>query len=287
MLLQLLAANTMLLHQQHAENLQQQQQLHPQVNSSSSSGSSQNQQQREQQQQQQRQQPGQSCKQHRADLLLIPAFHQHQDMLQLLPGGQTYLDAAAARAVLEAARGLPNVCCLFTAKQAGALKAVCMSLTASEQSTTDVPVLSAAALRLVLELQLLAAGAVQRQQGSSRQQPAGPYDMLLRHSNALLHAQIRAIVQDGSNSVLAQLLQQHGLQLLQALAAPLQQLQLWMSLGDDAGVYWGFAMEGVGALPQQLFALTAAAEGLHVPTGDDNTSEYLVWSFWGVCHLGV
>jgi hypothetical protein len=34
--------------------------------------------------------------QHRADLMSIPAFH--EDMLQLLPGGQAYLDAAAEEA---------------------------------------------------------------------------------------------------------------------------------------------------------------------------------------------
>jgi hypothetical protein len=174
----------------------------------------------------------------------------------------------------------------MAAKQAATLKAVCMSFKASEQATTDVLALSAAAVRLVLELQLLAAGAVQQQQqqqqqhASSRQQSAGSCGVLLRHSNALLHAQIRAIVQSGSNDVLAELLEQHGLQLLQALAAPVQQMQLWMSLGDDADICGGFALEGVGALPQQLCALRAAAAGLHVPNNDDNTGECFVKNVW-------
>jgi hypothetical protein len=201
LLLQLLAANTMLLHQQHTEHLQQQ--LSQLQGSSSSSSSLRNQQQPEQQQ---LQQPVQSCKQHRADLLRIPAFHQHQDMLQLLPGGQTYPDAAAARAILEAAETLPNSCRQLASMQAATLRAVCVSLTASKQFTTVVPALSAAAVRMVLELQLLAAGGMQRQQqqhGSSGQQAAGPPDVLLLHSNALLQAQISALAQAGSNGVLA------------------------------------------------------------------------------------
>jgi hypothetical protein len=64
MMLQSLVACTAQLHQYHVQHKQQQQQQqHP------------------------------AMEQHRADLLHIPAFH--EDMLQLLPGGQAYLIAAA------------------------------------------------------------------------------------------------------------------------------------------------------------------------------------------------
>jgi hypothetical protein len=77
----------MLLHQHHAAYLQEE-------GSSSSSSSA-------QQQQLPPRLGKQPSKQLRADLLPIPAFHQLQDMLQLLPGGQAYLDAAAAWAASE------------------------------------------------------------------------------------------------------------------------------------------------------------------------------------------
>jgi hypothetical protein len=146
-----------------------------------------------------------------------------------------------------------------------------MSLEACEQFTTDAPALSAAAVRLVLELQLLAAGAMQRQQqqhGSSGQQAAGPPGVLLLHCNTLLQAQISALAQTGSNGVLAQLLQQHGLRLLQSLAAPVQQLQLRCS---DNDVYVQSVEAALGDLPEQLSVLRAASSGLHASTSDDIT----------------
>jgi hypothetical protein len=85
MQLQLLTAWTAELHKHHTAQQQQQQQLPPGTAGASSSST---------QQQQQLQQPAKQ--RHRADLLSIPAFH--QDMLQLLPGGQAYLDAAAEEA---------------------------------------------------------------------------------------------------------------------------------------------------------------------------------------------
>jgi hypothetical protein len=81
MQLQLLTAWTAELHKHHTAQQQQQQQLLPPGTAGASSSM----------QQHKQQQP--SKQQHRADLLSIPAFH--QDMLQLLPGGQAYLDAAA------------------------------------------------------------------------------------------------------------------------------------------------------------------------------------------------
>jgi hypothetical protein len=87
--------------QQDAQKQQrQQQQQHDLItvasNDHDSTSQDQNLQQQQQQQQQQpkKQQQQQPKQQLRADLLPIPAFH--QDMLQLLPGGQGYLDAAAA-----------------------------------------------------------------------------------------------------------------------------------------------------------------------------------------------
>jgi hypothetical protein len=80
--MQLLTAWTAQLHKQHTA---QQQQLQLGTAGASSSSSS---------TQQQQQQPAKQ--QHRADLLSIPAFH--EDMLQLLPGCQAYLDAAAEAA---------------------------------------------------------------------------------------------------------------------------------------------------------------------------------------------
>jgi hypothetical protein len=70
LLLQLLAAHTMILHKDHVAHRQQRQQQREPAAGSSSSSSNQSQ-----------QRPAQGPKQLRADLLSIPAFHQHPDML--------------------------------------------------------------------------------------------------------------------------------------------------------------------------------------------------------------
>jgi hypothetical protein len=126
------------------------------------------------------------------------------------------------------------------------------------------PVLSAAAVRLVL----LTASFVQRLRATKQQQQQQEVEVLegvdemLVQNNYLLQMQIRAVLQcTGSSSLQPEVLQQAGLQLLQALAAPLQQLQLcsrdnrllelvkgWVNVGDRVA--------------QQLFALQAAAAGL-------------------------
>jgi hypothetical protein len=85
LLLQQLAGLTELLHKEHVAYRQQQRQQQQESAADSSSS----------RQLQQRSARG-AKQQHRADLLSIPAFHRHMDMLQLLPGGQAYLDAAAA-----------------------------------------------------------------------------------------------------------------------------------------------------------------------------------------------
>jgi hypothetical protein len=102
---------------------------------------------------------------------------------------------------------------------------------------------SGAAVRLVLELQLLACGAVQRQrrwqrqQQQQRQQALPPEDEAVTDNFALqswelLGLQIKALVATSHSCLPPEVLQQAGLQLLQALAAPLQQWQL-SRLGDS------------------------------------------------------
>jgi hypothetical protein len=183
--------------------------------------------------QQAKQQPNQPVKQqHRADLLHIPAFH--TDMLQLLPGGQAYLNAAAAAA---AACGVLN--CSTEDEQLWFTAASCCSGMAQSVSRgsahlRQAHVVSAAAVRLVLELQLLAAAEHQRwlqqQQHSEQQQQqdelGAVLSNLLTNNGVLLHVLIRAVAQGSSSCLPPEVLQQAGLQLLQALAAPLQQLQL-------------------------------------------------------------
>jgi hypothetical protein len=218
---------------------------------------------------QQQQQP--SKQQLRADLLQTPAFHQHQDMLQLLPGGQAYLDAM--RRVVVAACGsslLEKQCehCFSSAYSFCSVLDVSLLHSCKQQqgSSTDgctSPALSAAAVRMVLELQLLAAAAVQRlpqQHGGNAGNSSHPF-LLSLTSNAL-HRQIRACLQAGSSCQPPEVLQQAGLQLLQALAAPLQQLQrtpcdnVWRAtaLGAVADIQHG-------SFNQQLLALAAAAPG--------------------------
>jgi hypothetical protein len=242
LLLQLLTVYTMLLHQQHSEQ----------------------------------QQASQPSKQHRADLLPIPAFHQHQDMLQLLPGGQAYLDAAgkaAAASCEPVLAGAPDVG--FRAYMYGVALDISLHQSCVPQQSTlavhrDAPVLLAAAVRLVLELQLLAAAAVQRQQQQQHDTMLDSPDeapvYLLQVSNSLLHNQIKAILQAGDSCLPPEVLQQAGLQLLQALAAPLQQLQL-TECNDP---WWDAAVQAAaahqfGSFSQQLLALGAAAPGLTAP----------------------
>jgi hypothetical protein len=130
-------------------------------------------------------------------------------------------------------------------------------------------VLSAAAIRLVLELQLLAASAAQRlQQQQDLQQLKKPKDVtiLLSTSNGLLHAMIRAFLQANSSSCLPpEVLQQAGLQLLQALSAPIQQLQLSAADGPLPGVVGHQDVINEGALEHQLYLLRAAVAGLASP----------------------
>jgi hypothetical protein len=227
------------------------------------------------QQQQRQQQGGRLSRQQlqQADLLPIPAFH--QDKLQLLPSGQAYLDAAASagedsssQSALKGSRRFLTYTC------SGALNLVMQQLlySASRDSgdngkqwmNTDALILSAAAVKLVLELQLLAAGEVQRQR--QQQQPWQQHQRetvaLLLKCNILLTTQIKALAQigyDSSSCLPPELLKQAGLQLLQALAAPLQQLQLARAAGTSP------CSEALGSkVFDQLYALRAAASGFNI-----------------------
>jgi hypothetical protein len=276
LVMQLLLVHTAQLHQVHTAHVrhqgphqqqQQQQQRDPAAGSSSSSSSN---------LLQQRSAQG-AKQQHRADLLSIPAFHQHQDVLQLLPGGQAYLDAAAA-ALASKCRSrddAPSVAsrlklCWWTYILTSSM---CDSLKHSPAQPLpgqSFLVASSAAVRLVLELVLLAAADLQRQQqGQIPAEDQGEVyqkfhrarheaAVLLLDSNKLLHLQIRASLHASGNSCLPpEVLQQAGLQLLQALAAPVQQLQLGMFSEE---------MAEVAMMPpaDQLLALRAAATGLSV-----------------------
>jgi hypothetical protein len=108
-----------------------------------------------------------------------------------------------------------------------------------QQQQENAPAPIAAAIKLALELQLLAADQTQhwrqqQQQGSrqGRQAAAGANSAssLLFNSDWLLLVLLRSALEAdsrlSSSGLPPELLQQAGLQLLQALAAPLQQLQL-------------------------------------------------------------
>jgi hypothetical protein len=228
---------------------------------------------RAQRQQQQQQQPS---KQHRADLLVIPAFHQQQDMLQLLPGGQAYLDAAAAlesagEARCQASEGQKVYWFRMRTRRYCSVLSNILLLSCFQPDQQQSTVLSAAAVRLVLQLQLLAAAEHQQWQQQQQQQllhqegeaAAGPSDAvgLLVCSTQLLHTQIRAVAQSSSSCLPPEVLQQAGLQLLQALAAPLQQVQLC-----DDNYLLGYAKEESrscleGSMSEACHVLVTAACG--------------------------
>uniref|UniRef100_A0A383WBJ7 Uncharacterized protein n=1 Tax=Tetradesmus obliquus TaxID=3088 RepID=A0A383WBJ7_TETOB len=229
--------------------------------------------------QQQQQQPGQSSKQQlRADLLPIPAFHQHPDMLQLLPDGQAFLNASVLVLVdtfCSGAAGTRHAVVGQAQKQAAALESIMDGCMQRDSLAADgyAPLLSAAAARLLLELQLLAAGDVQRQRQQRMAAPDVDASMrLLLTSTSLQHRQLKAVLQAGASCLPPEVLQQAGQQLLQSLAAPLQQLQL--TAADDpfrasaahaAAAGPSRPIKSDGFMGQQLLALRAAAPGLTGP----------------------
>jgi hypothetical protein len=262
LLVQLLTMHTILLHQHCRTHMQQQKQQQQRLQHSpgTSSSSSSN----ARRCGQGLGQPSvQSSKQLRTDLLPIPAFHQHQDMLQLLPGGQAYLDTAAAGMASRAFAGGTDAAA-EAFKRASMYAAVLVSaVSMAEQHQAlerSSPVLSTAVLRLVMELQLLAAWVVQQQQ---QQQPSGlqgPYIQSMQLKvNLLLLMLLKAGLQASGSCLPPELLQQHGLQLLRALAAPVQQLLL-SSQGNSS--YLSSAPAEDECRGEQMFALRAAAVGV-------------------------
>jgi hypothetical protein len=148
-------------------------------------------------------------------------------MLLHLPGGQAYLDAAAAAAAGTSTSQFTDERELLV--MAGSCCAAVHHMLALDIVTPadrqQSPLLSAAAVRLALELQLLAAAEHQRRQQQDGLLPALATSLVMQ-STRMLHVLIRAVAQAEGGCLPAEVLQQAGLQLLQALAAPLQQLQL-------------------------------------------------------------
>jgi hypothetical protein len=222
----------------------------------------------------------------KADLLAIPAFH--QGMLHMLPGADAFCEAAA-----DVARtaNLGKDCDWGTheSAQGAARSALILAdnlasrrITGCQQLSSSSVVLSTAAVQMLLELQLLAAGLVQRQRqqvqrGQQQQDPNLSVWMqraalsLLKHSAYLLREVIHAVaacrMPAGSSSGLPpELLQQHGLLLLHALSAPLEQLQLSSPVAAAELQTGGAAAVTAGA---QMCALRAAMSGLEaLPDGE-------------------
>jgi hypothetical protein len=201
-------------------------------------------------------------------------------MLPLLPGGQAYLDAAGRAAFNETGdraiqvQELANGCCcnlLFH------LQCDLDSVSGQQQLGSSAVVASAAAVRLLLELQLFAAAAVQRQhqvQQLLQQQAALPSrhphitNVLVFNARKLLKMLVRALAASGRSCLPPEVLQQAGLQLLQALAAPLQQLQLSApgeSFYDDAA-----SADALTGFSEALYVLVTAACGAEQQKGDDD-----------------
>jgi hypothetical protein len=276
MQLQLLTAWTTQLHKQHTTQQQQQQQLPPGTAGASSSST----------QQHQQQQP---AKQQHCTDLSIPAFQ--QDMLQLLPGGQAHLDVAA-----EVAAGWGVNGEAYAAKLRLYAGSCCHTITeyvyshlesiAGQQQLSRHPlVVSGAAVRLALELLLLATAAVQRQreqhrQQQQQQQASTPGKQTITNSFVLLtwdllSAQIKALVATSRSCLPPEVLQQAGLQLLQALAAPLQQWQL--SRTGDSFLHTAAV---TGALPlfgDTLQLLVTAACGAEPADSQTPIGEHERW----------
>jgi hypothetical protein len=259
LLLQVLATLTAALHQEHVREMQQQS-SQPQSDTPSDIGSSSSSstadaagQDQNQQQQQQKQ------KLQRADLLPIPAFH--KDMASLLPGGQGFLQAAAdGLAALQGSRhdfmhALRDMALEVVTTWQFVLTQIVHSIVRRPGSQTLDSVealLSPQGVTLLLQMQLLAAGRVARQSRLRQQQRADkkskekqqtrrqqqqkheeepdPCELnkhlqasLLLRSSAVLAMVIKTAVRGGRSCLPPEVLQQAGLQLLQALAAPMQQ----------------------------------------------------------------
>jgi hypothetical protein len=274
MQLQVLVGWTAEMRKDHVAHQQQQQLLMQQelpVAAGESSSSSKHSSCNPQQQQQLRQLGKQ---QWRADLLSIPAFH--QDMLPLVPGGQAYLDTPGRATLTGAESGegraiefheMANGCCCILIIY---MQYYLNSGLSQQQLGGSSVLVSAAAVRLLLELQLLVAGAVQRQQLHQvpqllQQQPTGTSrwrhitNVLVINCRGLLTLLIRALAASVRSCLPREVLQQAGLQLLQALAAPLQQLQL--SAPGDSFYDNAASAGGLTGFSEALYVLVTAACG--------------------------
>jgi hypothetical protein len=310
MLLHVLSALTAALHQEHVLEMQQQsaQNEVDAPSSSSSSSSRADTAAQDQVQQQQQQKPL------RADLLPIPAFH--EDVATLLPGGQGYMQAAAdALAGLQGSRhdkmhALRDMAADVMTTWQFALLEIVGSAASSRGSrgsqTLDniAALLSQQGVRLLLQMQLLAAGRVQRQSRLRQQQRTekkqkkeqtrqqqqqqhskeefdpreqdGHYQAtLLIRTSAVLGIVIKTAVHGGSRSppgsTWHEVPQQTGLQLLQALAAPMQQ-RLLSKAGDPFVSECEDLLSSnstlYGAVLHTQFSLRAAACGLGEPSSE-------------------
>jgi hypothetical protein len=162
-------------------------------------------------------------------------------MMQLLPGGsQQYVGAAATHAAEVAAcyrhsREQQVEAQITQARNlvfatSCSLEVTFEDVPAERQHSAIAPALQPAAVHLMLELQLVAAGLLQRQWQQGQKTAVYPVTNLVRLCCRVLELQIRAVLQtSSSDSLPLVLLQQTGPQLLQALAAPVQQLQMLLA----------------------------------------------------------
>jgi hypothetical protein len=212
----------------------------------------------------------------RADLLAIPDLH--QEVLQLLPGGQAYVEAAAGVLSERVSAATAASFSIEDRRKVLCYRQMCKVLTvlsnslgdsprSSQPPSSDAGVLSPAAMQLVLEVQLLTAGEVQRLQQQEQSSPGVKWlqhctAQVLYSSNQLLQHQMRAVLQAGGSCLPPEVLQQAGLQLLQALAAPVQQLQA-IAADSPAALRQRLMLRSDGA-SEQLYILRAAASGLEL-----------------------
>jgi hypothetical protein len=132
----------------------------------------------------------------------------------------------------------------------------------SAAASAELPLLSPSAVLLVLELQLLLASTAQQQQQQQQQRM-----LCIRNCNSVLMRQIKGfLLVTGGSCLPPEVLQQAGLQLLQALAVPLQLCiaQVWpadMQLPNELKWNW------------PLYALRSAAAGLVSPDTSGQSGE--------------
>jgi hypothetical protein len=269
-LLQQLASLAMLLHEEHIsligaaeqqeQQQQQQQQQQPAMSGQSNSSS-------------QQADPGPPSKQRfRADLLDVRAFH--LNLQQQLPdlASKAYWDAARSHWARAHEKWL---LCSQRARQLVCAANILINYSdwiqaGSSQQQSELWqdwLISVEVTKIVLELQLLAAAFVQRQRRQGAVLHSGHAGELLVNSNSLLQDLILGFMQRGSPCLPPILLEQCGLQLLQALAAPVQQLLLQPD--DIVAEHLLQLTESGGGQQQQLYVLRVAVSGCGVAHCDD------------------